>query len=102
MGPGPAKVRLKAEFNWTLAPVYNVVATLRGSELPDEWVVRGNHHDGWVNGAEDPIAGMIAELEEARETAAGVAAAPHDRVHAWDAEELLLFRGGRTLRRITA
>src|SRR5687768_14986116 len=66
MGPGPAKVRLKAEFNWSLAPVYNVVATLRGSEFPDEWVVRGNHHDGWVNGAEDPIAGMIAELEEAR------------------------------------
>ena len=66
MGPGPARVRLKAEFNWAQTPVYNVVATLRGSELPDEWVVRGNHHDGWVNGAEDPIAGMIAELEEAR------------------------------------
>jgi N-acetylated-alpha-linked acidic dipeptidase len=66
MGPGPAKVRLKAEFNWTLAPAYNVVATLRGSDLPDEWIVRGNHHDGWVNGAEDPIAGMIAVLEEAR------------------------------------
>ncbi|HEX6313754.1 MAG TPA: M28 family peptidase, partial [Gemmatimonadaceae bacterium] len=66
LGPGPARVRLKAEFNWTLAPVYNVVATLRGAELPDEWVVRGNHHDAWVNGAEDPISGMIAELEEAR------------------------------------
>ena len=26
-------------------------------ELPDEWIVRGNHHDAWVNGAEDPVAG---------------------------------------------
>lgn len=66
MGPGPARVHLKLAFNWTLAPVYNVVATLRGSEYPDEWVVRGNHHDGWANGAADPISGMIALLEEAR------------------------------------
>ena len=31
-----------------------------GSELPDEWIIRGNHHDGWVNGAADPLAGMVA------------------------------------------
>lgn len=66
IGPGPARVRLHVEFNWTLTPAYNVVATLRGAELPDEWIVRGNHIDGWVNGATDPLAGMIAELEEAR------------------------------------
>ncbi len=66
LGPGPARVRLQVEFNWTLTPAYNVVATLRGAELPDEWIVRGNHIDGWVNGATDPLAGMIAELEEAR------------------------------------
>jgi N-acetylated-alpha-linked acidic dipeptidase len=95
MGPGPAKVRLKAEFNWTLAPVYNVVATLRGSELPDEWVVRGNHHDGWVNGAEDPIAGMIAELEEARALGELVKQGWRPRrtivYTAWDAEEPALL-----------
>jgi N-acetylated-alpha-linked acidic dipeptidase len=66
LGPGPARVRLHVEFNWTLAPAYNVVAMIRGAQLPDEWVVRGNHIDGWVNGATDPLAGMIAELEEAR------------------------------------
>jgi N-acetylated-alpha-linked acidic dipeptidase len=65
-GPGPAKVHLKLAFNWDTKPLYDVIARLRGSTNPDEWVIRGNHHDGWVNGAEDPIAGTIAELEEAR------------------------------------
>ena len=53
-------------FNWDIKPLYNVIAKMPGSELPDEWVIAGNHHDGWVNGAEDPISGMVAELEEAR------------------------------------
>jgi len=66
LGAGPAKVHLKLEFNWSLSPVYDVIATLPGAERPDEWIVRGNHHDGWVNGASDPISGMVAELEEAR------------------------------------
>src|SRR4029077_20893307 len=54
LGPGAARVHLKLSFDWTLKPLYNVVARLPGSLFPDEWVVRGNHHDGWVNGAEDP------------------------------------------------
>ncbi len=66
LGPGPAAVRLKLEFNWDTKTIYNVVARLKGSERPDEWVVRGNHHDAWVNGADDPISGMVALLEEAR------------------------------------
>jgi len=66
MGPSASQVRLTVQHDWKLAPAYNVIATLRGSSAPDEWVVRGNHIDGWVNGAQDPIAGMIAELEEAR------------------------------------
>jgi N-acetylated-alpha-linked acidic dipeptidase len=66
IGPGPARVHLKMTFNWDTKPLWDVIAKLRGSTYPDEWVVRGNHHDAWVNGAEDPIAGLIAELEEAR------------------------------------
>ena len=66
LGPGAARVHLKLEFDWKQTPLYNVIATLKGSTFPDEWVMRGNHHDGWVNGAEDPISGMVAELEEAR------------------------------------
>jgi N-acetylated-alpha-linked acidic dipeptidase len=95
MGPGPARVRLAVEHNWNLAPAYNVVATLRGATLPDEWIVRGNHIDGWVNGAQDPIAGMVAELEEAR--ALGELAKQGWRpkrtiVYAgWDAEEPALL-----------
>jgi N-acetylated-alpha-linked acidic dipeptidase len=65
-GPGNGKVHLKLEFNWDIKPLYNVIAKMPGTELPDEWILRGNHHDGWVNGAADPLSGMVAELDEAR------------------------------------
>lgn len=65
-GPGKDKVHLQLSFNWELKPLYNVIATLPGSQFPNEWVIRGNHHDGWVNGAADPISGLVAEMEEAR------------------------------------
>jgi N-acetylated-alpha-linked acidic dipeptidase len=66
IGPGPAKVHLKLEFDWKLVDCLNVIAKMKGSEFPDEWVMRGNHHDAWVNGAADPISGMVALMEEAR------------------------------------
>src|SRR5687767_10005372 len=66
IGPGPARVHLELKFDWKLATTYSVIATMKGSELPDQWVVRGNHHDAWVNGASDPVSGMIALMEEAR------------------------------------
>jgi N-acetylated-alpha-linked acidic dipeptidase len=66
LGPGPAQVHLKVTFNWDTKPLYNVVATIPGSTFPDEWIVRGNHHDAWVNGTGDPVSGMAPELEEAR------------------------------------
>ena len=66
IGPGPARVHLKLAFDWSLKRVHNVIARLPGATYPDEWVVRGNHHDAWVNGAQDPASGMSAELEEAR------------------------------------
>jgi N-acetylated-alpha-linked acidic dipeptidase len=60
-------VHLKVKSNWEpLKPLYDVIAKIPGSAFPDEWVIRGNHHDGWVNGAEDPISGQVALLEEAR------------------------------------
>jgi len=65
-GPSKEKVHLKLQFNWELKTLYNVIAKLPGSELPDEWIIRGNHHDGWVNGAADPISGMVAEMDEAK------------------------------------
>jgi N-acetylated-alpha-linked acidic dipeptidase len=66
VGPGPAKVHLKVKSNWDIKPVYDVIAKIPGSAFPDEWIIRGNHHDAWVNGAEDPISGAVAVLEEAR------------------------------------
>jgi N-acetylated-alpha-linked acidic dipeptidase len=65
-GPGPAKVHLKVKSNWDLKPLYDVVARIPGGTYPDEWIIRGNHHDAWVNGAEDPVSGTSALLEEAR------------------------------------
>jgi N-acetylated-alpha-linked acidic dipeptidase len=66
VGPGKTKVHLKLEFDWKLRPAYDVIATIKGEQYPDQWVVRGNHHDAWVNGANDPVSGMAAELEEAK------------------------------------
>ncbi|HEX8171865.1 MAG TPA: transferrin receptor-like dimerization domain-containing protein [Thermoanaerobaculia bacterium] len=66
LGPGPSRVHLQLAFDWNTVAAYDVIARLRGSDLPDQWVIRGNHHDGWVHGALDPISGLVALLEEAR------------------------------------
>jgi len=84
IGPGPAKVHLKLKFNWDQKPLYDVIARIPGAVYPDEWVIRGNHHDAWVNGAEDPISGTIAVLEEARAMAALVK-------QGWQPKRTILF-----------
>jgi N-acetylated-alpha-linked acidic dipeptidase len=66
VGPGLAKVHLAVFSNWDTKPIYDVIAHMAGSTEPDQWVIRGNHQDAWVNGAEDPISGLVAEMEEAR------------------------------------
>lgn len=70
LGPGPARVHMKLSFNWDLVTAHDVIAMLRGSERPDEWVVRGNHIDGWTFGAGDPLSGFVALMEEARSVGA--------------------------------
>ncbi|HEY2462255.1 MAG TPA: transferrin receptor-like dimerization domain-containing protein [Candidatus Acidoferrum sp.] len=92
VGPGPGKVHLKVKSNWEgLKTIYDVIAKIPGSANPDEWVIRGNHHDAWVNGAEDPLSGMSAELEEARALGELLKAGwkPKRTIIycAWDAEE---------------
>jgi N-acetylated-alpha-linked acidic dipeptidase len=91
IGPGPAHVHLALAFDWKIRPIYDVIAVQRGSQLPDEWVIRGNHHDAWVNGAEDPIAGAVTVLAEAKAVGAlARAGEPPKRtiVYAlWDGEE---------------
>lgn len=84
-------VRMKLEFNWDMKTIYDVIAKMPGSERPDEWIIRGNHHDGWVNGADDPLSGQVAMMEEARGVAelAKTGWRPKRTIVycAWDAEE---------------
>jgi N-acetylated-alpha-linked acidic dipeptidase len=90
-GPGPARVHLKLEFDWKLVPAYDVIARLPGTDLADQWIVRGNHSDAWVHGAADPVSGLVAMMEEAR--AIGLLAKSGSRPRrtliyaAWDGEE---------------
>jgi N-acetylated-alpha-linked acidic dipeptidase len=66
LGPGPAKVHLKLKSNWDTKTIYDVIGRIPGAQFPDEWIIRGNHHDAWVNGAQDPLSGQVSLLEEAR------------------------------------
>ena len=66
IGPGPAKVHLRVKSDWSTKPLYDVIARLPGASAADQWIMRGNHHDAWVNGAQDPISGLVPLLEEAR------------------------------------
>ena len=91
MGPGPSRVHLALEFNWNLVPAYDVIARMTGSQYPDEWIMRGNHHDAWVNGANDPLSGQVAQMEEAKAIAelAKTGWRPKRTIQfaAWDGEE---------------
>ena len=84
VGPGPAKVHLKVSSNWDIKPIYDVIARIPGSTFPDQWIIRGNHHDAWVNGAEDPISGQVALLEEARSMAELLK-------HGWKPKRTIIF-----------
>ncbi|RLA33520.1 MAG: folate hydrolase [Gammaproteobacteria bacterium] len=95
LGPGPARVRLQVEFDWEISPAYDVIAKLEGADYPDQWIIRGNHHDAWVYGAGDPVSGLVAMMEEARSI--GMLADSGWRPKrtlifaAWDAEEIGLM-----------
>ncbi|HTK39163.1 MAG TPA: transferrin receptor-like dimerization domain-containing protein, partial [Pyrinomonadaceae bacterium] len=65
-GGNTPTVHMKLAFNWDTKTIYDVIAKMKGSERPDEWIIRGNHHDAWVNGADDPLSGQVAMMEEAR------------------------------------
>ncbi len=91
LGPGPATVHLKLEFDWKLSTTHNVIAKVHGSERPEQWVIRGNHHDAWNFGADDPVSGLVALMEEARGVAELLKTGWKPRrtivYAAWDGEE---------------
>ena len=95
VGPGPAKVNLHLEFEWELRTAYNPIGRMEGSVYPNEWIMRGNHHDGWAQGAADPISGMVSLMEEARAVGELVKTGWRPKrtlIYAgWDAEEPALL-----------
>ena len=90
-GTDAVKVHLAVRSDWSLKPIYDVIAVMRGSTRPDEWVVRGNHHDAWVFGASDPLTGQVALMSEAKALGALARGGWHPErtiVYAsWDGEE---------------
>ncbi|WP_445191907.1 transferrin receptor-like dimerization domain-containing protein [Sphingomonas sp. Tas61C01] len=65
-GTDAVKVHLAVKSDWSLKTLYDVIAVMPGKTRPEEWVVRGNHHDGWVFGASDPLTGQVALMSEAK------------------------------------
>jgi N-acetylated-alpha-linked acidic dipeptidase len=95
VGPGATRVHMKTDYDWSTRPLYDVIATIPGSVEPDEWVIAGNHHDAWVNGADDPISGAIALMETARALAIlqkqGWKPKRTIKIALWDGEEFGLL-----------
>ncbi len=95
VGGSGGTAHIKVVSNWDLTPVYDVVAMLKGKEAPDEWVIRGNHRDGWVFGASDPLSGHVAMMGEAKALGALAKAGwkPKRTIvyTSWDAEEPMLL-----------
>src|SRR5438445_2272096 len=91
LGPGPARVHMDLEFNWNMVPCRDVIARLPGTDRAEQWVIRGNHYDAWVNGAADPISGQVAMLEEAKAIGELARSGWHPKrtiiYAAWDGEE---------------
>jgi N-acetylated-alpha-linked acidic dipeptidase len=95
VGPGATRVHIKTDYDWSTRPLYDVIATIPGSYAPDQWIIAGNHHDAWVNGADDPISGAIALMETARSLAAlqkqGWKPKRTIKIALWDGEEFGLL-----------
>lgn len=95
VGPGATRVHMKTDYDWATRPLYDVIATIPGSVEPDRWIIAGNHHDAWVNGADDPISGAIALMETARSLAVlqkqGWKPKRTIKIALWDGEEFGLL-----------
>jgi len=63
---GPVQIELENHMLVGDGISRNVVATLRGTEHPDEWVMVSAHFDRWFQGAVDDTSGVAALLEVAR------------------------------------
>lgn len=66
LGGEEVQVHLKIEMENGIQPYLVVEGRIRGSELPDQWVVLGNHRDAWVFGGVDPSSGTASMMELTR------------------------------------
>jgi len=66
LGGERVKVHLKIEMDNGTQPYYVVEGRIRGADLPDQWVVLGNHRDAWAFGGVDPSSGTAAMMEMTR------------------------------------
>ena len=94
IGPGPVRARVVVRDDRAtkaFKPIYNTLATIRGSTFPDELVIIGAHRDGWGPGAADNVSGTVSVMEAARSIAAMARAGSPPRrtviFATWDAEE---------------
>jgi len=92
LGGERVKVHLKIEMNNATQPYYVVEGRIRGAELPDEWIVLGNHRDAWVFGGVDPSSGTASMMEMTRAlgklTKEGMRPRRTIVVCSWDGEEV--------------
>ncbi|MFQ5743612.1 MAG: transferrin receptor-like dimerization domain-containing protein, partial [Acidobacteriota bacterium] len=90
-GPGPARVHMRLQFDWSVRPIVDVIGILRGSEQPEKIIMAGGHRDAWTFGGRDPISGAVSLLESARLIGELARAGQRPRrsiaIASWDAEE---------------
>ena len=95
VGPGSVTAHLAVKSDWSLKEIDDVIAIMKGSTWPEQWIVRGNHHDGWVFGASDPLSGQVAILAEAKAIGSLVKGGWRPKrtllYASWDAEEPMLL-----------
>jgi N-acetylated-alpha-linked acidic dipeptidase len=91
---GGVKAHVKVDMDTSFQPYTVVEARVRGSELPDEWVLVGNHRDAWVYGAVDPSSGTASMMELTRALGElkqrGIRPRRTIVVCSWDGEEYAL------------
>ena len=94
LGGERVRAHLKVDMDTSTQPYFVTEARIRGAELPDDWIVLGNHRDAWVYGGVDPSSGTASMLELTRNLGQmlkkGVRPKRTLVICSWDGEEYAL------------
>ena len=92
LGGKRVRVHVKIEMDNSTQAYYVVEGRIRGAQLPDEWLVLGNHRDAWVFGGVDPSSGTASMMELTRALGklakSGIRPRRTIVVCSWDGEEV--------------